>query len=112
MTEGQTTTEPAVTSSSQPQPDVSHIEPNLFDEQEDGPTFINNSRENDSQETWSFSNDTDPKQRRSSDARSGMETESDGPSPPSSPVTAAAQAIMMFVNDHFANTDKHQNLYS
>ncbi|KAI9310262.1 hypothetical protein BX666DRAFT_2033262 [Dichotomocladium elegans] len=108
-------------SSSQPQPDISRIKPNLYDDDDgeggeyeamgDEDVDAASHERSTLRSTWRNS-------RRSAsfqhDGRSPLrvrpyssaETESDDqPSPPSSPATAAAHAIMMFVNDHYVSTD-------
>ncbi|KAI9498991.1 hypothetical protein BDB00DRAFT_797671 [Zychaea mexicana] len=97
-------------SSSQPQPDLSNIEPNEFDDERDGgnssqtrttllrrPDWDGRTQKKPASAFHSVTND---------DRFSGGETESDEPSPPSSPVAAAAHAIMMFVNDHYSRSSK------
>lgn len=90
-------------SSSQPQPDISRIAPTLCDEDEDdvGGSQERSTLQNGKWErkrTRSFQNDD-----RHGGRYSGAETESDDQlSPPSSPVTAAAHAIMMFVNERYS----------
>ncbi|KAI7885884.1 hypothetical protein K492DRAFT_170471 [Lichtheimia hyalospora FSU 10163] len=93
-------------SSSQPQPDISRIAPTLCDDDEEEDDLVGGSQERSTlqsgkwerKRTRSLQNDDRPCARYS-----GAETESDDQlSPPSSPVTAAAHAIMMFVNDHYS----------
>ncbi|KAG2220943.1 hypothetical protein INT45_010696 [Circinella minor] len=111
MKEGDHHVEPAASSSSsQPQPDISNIEPNAFDDDRDSqqeqsqhgavlrrPDWDSRTQKKPSSAFHSVTND---------DRFSGGETESDEPSPPSSPVAAAAHAIMMFVHDHYSRNNK------
>ncbi|KAG0168289.1 hypothetical protein DFQ30_004977 [Apophysomyces sp. BC1015] len=75
--------------SSQPLPDVSRIEPNLLDDNDD---------EEEMTHTYTQTALGSPSKIPLSTAAPSAE-----PSPPTSPVTAAARAIMMFVHSHSNN---------
>lgn len=100
----------AYQSLSQPLPDIRKIEPNLFDEDEDESKDGSPSPDDKPTQYRSRSSSVaehprkcarvevpEPKSPRPADGNAEKPS-----SPPPSPVTAAAQAIMMFFNDHYA----------
>ncbi|KAF7732769.1 hypothetical protein EC973_000041 [Apophysomyces ossiformis] len=78
--------------SSQPLPDISRIEPNLLDNDEEDNELKGG-------EAMSYTYTQDNTIGSPSNLHLSASSSAE-PSPPSSPVTAAAQAIMMFVNSH------------
>lgn len=90
-------------SSSQPQPDISRIAPTLCDDEDDDDDIVGASQERSTLQSGKWERKRTRSLQNDDRRYSGAETESDDQlSPPSSPVTAAAQAIMMFVNDHYS----------
>ncbi|KAI8150036.1 hypothetical protein BJV82DRAFT_585544 [Fennellomyces sp. T-0311] len=104
MTEGRQLGNPLASSSSQPLPDISSIEPNAFEDDLDISS---------SQERTTLRPDWDGRTQKrpasafhsvTNDDRDVRTNISSGESDePSSPVAAAAQAIMMFVNGHYSD---------